>query len=503
MASTESPNPKMEKTQLEDTERQNGQAPASNSVEDLSDEHRQYLMDRHGHLALEPVPSMDPADPYNWPRSTRQKKIINLVLVAFHAMMGTFTAAAIQSAFVDIAQDFDIEVQKASYLTSLVIAILGGAPLFWRPLSNIYGRRPIFLISLICSLAGNIGCGFSYSYGTMALCRAITAFFISPAAAIGSAVVQEMFFKTERATFMGAWTIMVTLGVPIAPFIFGFVALRVNYRWIYYVLAITNAVQFVLYLFLGPETLYRRDFAVKPSSPKLKKQYFTFRRINPDPLSWKDFVHPFIYFTKPVVWIPAMSYSMIFLWSNIMPTIEIPQIFPAKYGFNTQQVGLQFLSFILGAIIGEQMGGRMSDLWMNHRRKQTGSPPPAEHRLWLSYIGQTFAIVGVIVFLVQTAATETYNITPLVGTTIGAVGNQLVTTVYITYAVDCYREDAAGVGVFITFVRQIWGFIGPFWFPQLIEAAGMPGTAGVATGMMVVFAVLPTLYLQFRGRSLH
>jgi MFS family permease len=160
--------------------------------------------------------------------------------VAFHAMMGTFTAAAIQCAFVDIAADLDVEVQQASYLTSLVIAILGGAPLFWRPLSDIYGRRPIFLLSLICSMVGNIGCAKSPSYGTMGLCRAITAFFISPAAAIGSAVVSEMFFEKQRATFMGAWTIMVTLGVPIAPFIFGFVALRVNYRWIYWILAMVS-----------------------------------------------------------------------------------------------------------------------------------------------------------------------------------------------------------------------------------------------------------------------
>lgn len=155
-------------------------------------------------------------------------------------MMGTFTASAIQCAFVDIAADLNVEVQQASYLTSLVIAILGGAPLLWRPLSNIYGRRPIFLISLICSMVANIGCAKSPSYATMGLCRAITAFFISPAAAIGSAVVSEMFFKKERATFMGAWAVMVTLGVPIAPFLFGFVALRVNYRWIYWILAIVS-----------------------------------------------------------------------------------------------------------------------------------------------------------------------------------------------------------------------------------------------------------------------
>ena len=157
-------------------------------------------------------------------------------------MMATFTAAAIQSAFVDIAEDLNISVQKASYLTSLVIAILGGAPLFWRPISHVYGRRPVFLLSLICSLIGNVGCAVSHSYGTMGLCRALTAFFISPAASIGSAVVSETFFKHERGTYMGVWTTMVTLGVPVAPFIFGFVALRVGYRWIYWILAIVSYV---------------------------------------------------------------------------------------------------------------------------------------------------------------------------------------------------------------------------------------------------------------------
>jgi hypothetical protein len=227
-----------------------------------------------------------------------------------------------------------------------------------------------------------------------------------------------------------------------------------------------NAVQFILYLFLGPETLYRRDFKKPVNNGIIKTQFFKFSRINPDPLTWRDFAHPFVYFLRPVVWIPAMSYAMIFLWANVMPTLEIPQIFPERFGLNTQQVGLQFLSFILGSVIGEQAGGRVSDLWMNRRRARTGGAPVnPEYRLWLSYAGHALAIVGVIVFLVQIGSgTDSWNITPLVGTTLSSVGNQLVTTVYITYAVDCYREDAAGVGVFITFVRQIWGFIGPFWY---------------------------------------
>lgn len=169
-------------------------------------------------------------------------------------MMGTFTAAAIMAAFTNIAADLNVSVQRASYLTSLVIAILGGAPLFWRPLADRFGRRPIFLLSLICSLVGNIGCANSHSYGTMGLCRAITAFFICPAAAIGSGVVTETFFKNQRARYMGIWTVMVTIGVPIAPLIMGFVAARVGYRWIYYILAIVS----LLFFSIASESWYNK-----------------------------------------------------------------------------------------------------------------------------------------------------------------------------------------------------------------------------------------------------
>lgn len=402
--------------------------------------------------------------------------------------MSTFTAASIIPAYENIALDLGVSLQRVTYLTSLQIAILGVGPLVWKPFSNAYGRRPLFLLSLLVSLVGNIGCAKSPSYATMAVCRAIVAFFISPAAAIGSAVVTETFFKKDRAKYMGIWTLMVTLGVPIAPFIFGFVAYHVGYRWIYWILAMVsffptlcypprqicksltpgmhqiNGVQFIAYFFLGPETRYIRSGADHKGS-ELKQEYLNFTRIDPRPLTFRDFVHPLGLWRKLCVMIPAVAYAMTFLFGSVLITVELPQLFGEKFGFNAQQLGLQFLGIIIGSVIGEQLGGSLSDYWMNRRTRKTGVKPPPEYRLWLSYAGFVFTIVGVVVFLVQTqqAPEHHWNITPVVGIAIAGVGNQIVTTVLITYAVDCHQEESASIGVFITFVRQVWGFIGPFW----------------------------------------
>ena len=108
----------------------------------------------------------------------------------------------------------------------------------------------------------------------------------------------------------------------------------------------------------------------------------------------------------------------------------------------------------------------MSDMWMNHRAKSIGRKPDPEFRLWLSYIGVLLTIAGMVVFLVCTEQSEVgkWSVKPIIGTAIAAFGNQVVTTVMTTYAVDTYPQDAGSVGVFINFVRSTWGFIGPFWY---------------------------------------
>ncbi|KAK3302796.1 major facilitator superfamily domain-containing protein [Chaetomium strumarium] len=460
----------MAKEELEATNSQNVE------TRGLTEAHREYLLHRHGTLDLEPVPDMSDGDPYNWPKS---KKLLNLAMIAFHAMMATFTAAAVQSVFAEMAADLGVSIHRASYMLSLQIAILGSPPLFWRPLSQRFGRRPVFLLSLVCSLVGNVGCAVSPSYATMALCRAITAFFISPASAIGSDVVTETFFKKERARCMGIWTIMVTLGVPMAPFIFGFVAVRVGYRWIYWILAITNGVQFILYFLLGRKTLYLRgptpSMSPPPSSSEPSRSLLSFRRLDPTPFRAWDFVKPLTFFRRRCVVIPTAAYAM-----NI--------------------------AIIVGSLVGEQIGGFLSDWWMwrryekhllqqgtnattttssstssSHRNSETTAQdqdedqgmnmnpkaPQPEFRLWLAYPGFLLTISGVVAYLVQIgAAGHTWNITPDISMGLAAGGNQIVTTVMTTYAVDCYRDDAASVGVFINFVRQIWGLSGPSGSPR-------------------------------------
>ncbi|GJN72158.1 hypothetical protein PLICBS_006230 [Purpureocillium lilacinum] len=450
----------------------------------LTDSHREYLLRRHGTVELDPVPSPSDDDPLNW---SRPKKDLNLFFVAFHSFIGLFTASAIQCTFVSIAEDLQVSVQDASYLVSVFIAILGVAPLIWQPLSRVYGRRPVFIASLLFSLVGNVACAVVHNYSAMAFFRAFTAFFISPPLALGSGVVGETFFKKERGRYMGVWAMMMTLGVPVGPLVFGFVAVRVGYRWIYWTLAITNGAQLLAYALLGSETRYVHDPALEARPrPSAAQRLLKFRRVDPTRLTWYDFLHPLTLVTNPNVAIAAVAYAMIFLWGCVMTTLMVPQIYPQIWGFDAEKVGLQYIAFIVGTVIGELGGGFASDHWMRLASRREGAAPKPEFRLWLSYFGYLLTICGVVVFLVQLgAASDTWDVTPDVGMAIGGAGNQVVTTVMITYAVDCLPHDGAAVGTFVIFVRHIWGFIGPFWFPQMINALGFARSTAVPIAMIV------------------
>jgi MFS family permease len=127
-------------------------------------------------------------------------------------MMTTFIAAGVIPAFEQFSIDLGVSLTRASYLTSVQIMVLGASPLFWKPISNRFGRRPIWLISTFCSMICNIGCAESHTYAAQIVTRVLVSFFISPAIAISSAVVTETFFAKERGQKMGIWTLMVTLG---------------------------------------------------------------------------------------------------------------------------------------------------------------------------------------------------------------------------------------------------------------------------------------------------
>jgi hypothetical protein len=40
--------------------------------------------------------------------------------------------------------------------------------------------------------------------------------------------------------------------------------------------------------------------------------------------------------------------------------------------------------------------------------------------------------------------------------------------------------------------------VGPFWYPHMIASCGLKGSAGLVSGLIVIFSILPVIFLQVR-----
>jgi hypothetical protein len=67
------------------------------------------------------LPTDSPQDPRNW---SPEKKNAQILMVAFHSMMGTFMAAGIIPAYDALAEEYSVTVPDASYLTSFQVCNL-------------------------------------------------------------------------------------------------------------------------------------------------------------------------------------------------------------------------------------------------------------------------------------------------------------------------------------------------------------------------------------------
>jgi hypothetical protein len=44
--------------------------------------------------------------------------------------------------------------------------------------------------------------------------------------------------------------------------------------------------------------------------------------------------------------------------------------------------------------------------------------------------------------------------------------------------------------------------LGPFWFPDMFSRLGLSGSAGLMVGIIIVFSILPTILIQWKGRGI-
>ncbi|KAF9066697.1 MFS multidrug transporter [Rhodocollybia butyracea] len=484
-----------------------------NHIEDLTSAGLMKVYERHGRTDLIPLPSDLPEDPLNW-SSFRKNSL--LILVALHTGLGPFSAAAAIPSFEIFVDQFGVSLTEASYFTAVPILFLGTFPFLWAPVSSRIGRRPVYLASMLLSAAMQLASAYCTTYGTLMTCRILTAIFICPPQSIGASTVSEVFFVHEKAQKMGIWALLVSVGPSSAALVMGPLVYHTGkWQWTFWLLAIMNLVHFVLYLFLCPETLFDRperklgseaasEAGSYKSAEKWYTSYITFKRHSKRPWSKLplDIVAPLRYLSRPTIVLPSIANGIVFTYTNVLLTVQVPALLGKKYELNIQQVGLQFSATLIGLLLGEPIAGFGSDRWMQYRVRKANGQREAEWRLPFSIPGFLIAIIGLMIFGVQLQNTRAgvWNVTPLVGSALSVFGQQIVATVCVTYAIESQPRHTPQAAILVSLIRQLFAFSGPFYFTAEFEALGTMSAVGLLSGI-IAFTMCLTIACMVFGKS--
>lgn len=128
-------------------------------------------------IVLVPAPSSDPDDPLNW---TPRRKALSTTCMCVYTLMVGIASAAIYSVLEPIAGDTGLTLNDLNAGTGYMFLFFGWGCLVWQPLALQYGKRPVYLFSILATMATQIWAPYTTSNGQWIANKILQGFFGAP-----------------------------------------------------------------------------------------------------------------------------------------------------------------------------------------------------------------------------------------------------------------------------------------------------------------------------------
>lgn len=134
-----------------------------------------------------------------------------------------YTSSVYTSTDAQLTRDFDTSQEVVILGLSLYVMGLGTGPMFLAPLSEFYGRRPIYLISWAAFVLWFIPCVVAKNIQTMLVARFINGICGSAFMSVAGGTVGDLFSGNNLGLPMMVYTASPFVGPELDPLIGGFI----------------------------------------------------------------------------------------------------------------------------------------------------------------------------------------------------------------------------------------------------------------------------------------
>lgn len=198
----------------------------------------------------------DGENPQDW---SIWKKSIVIFFMSFSTLVVVMYSTSYTAGIPGMMVTFDVE-NKTNLVLGLTTYLAGLAvgSIILAPLSEMYGRRPVYLIAVFMFIVLIIPCGLAQNLATVLAVRFFGAF--AGAAMISNApgTVSDIVSDDYRALAFSVWSIGPMNGPVVGPLVGGFVFQYLGWRWTNWVVMIGSAVSWVMVFRTYPQKSLRK-----------------------------------------------------------------------------------------------------------------------------------------------------------------------------------------------------------------------------------------------------
>jgi predicted MFS family arabinose efflux permease len=159
----------------------------------------------------------DPTNPYNWPQ---WRKTVNCTIISALSFVAPLGVSMLAPTIPEVMKSFrSSDDVVAAFVVSVYILGFATGPLLMAPLSEIYGRLPIYHTCNTLFVASLIACALAPSLEALIALRFVSGAFGSCILTNGGGSIADMIPQEKRGTFMAAFSMGPLVGPAIGPII--------------------------------------------------------------------------------------------------------------------------------------------------------------------------------------------------------------------------------------------------------------------------------------------